>query len=118
MIIFLVIIVLIIVVIAVVASNTKQSGNKPETTSKGEKQQYTTILRIGPSLPSATLGCKNGIIYVPSSTHDLGRAAGSYKQDSDGDWIVYGDEQYEIGRIHQSSNDIRIYLTGSVPNSV
>lgn len=109
MIFLLVIIVLFIGIIAYVSVSYTQSESKSERTLKETYPQYSTILRTLPNYHSDLLGCKDGTVTLLSSRDHS--KVGTYKLISDGDWIVYGDEQYEIGQIHKSSRDYHIYQT-------
>ena len=102
----IVLVLVIVIFIAVAVATSTRSDSQVATTStpsSSQSQQYTTTLRVR---NSHAVGCKDGMIYLLSS-HNSGQAIGSYKQDSDGNWVVYGDEQYEIGRVHNTY----IYLT-------
>lgn len=109
MIFLLVIIVLFIGIIAYVSVSYTHSESKSKRTLKETYPQYSTILRILPSFHSDILGCKDGNVTLLSSRDHC--SIGTYKYNSDDEWVVYGDEQYEIGYIRKSSNDYHIYLS-------
>lgn len=75
------------------------------------KPQYSTTLRVYPTVASGFAGCRDGVIYVPSSSNSGEEVIGYYKQENNGDWVVSCDKLFTIGRVHREE---RIYfdLTG------